>query len=619
MTGAAPAQQVRSQQVRSRQARSQQARRGPGRVSALLLAGTAALLVLLPVLAVTGGVVAAGPGVWSRAASAGWGGLAVNTVALTALTVTGAVALGAGLAWLTTAYRFPGRRLLSGLLVLPVAVPAYILGLVWSSLLSYAGPVQQAWRAVFGESAGFPPVRTLPVAAGVLVLTLYPYVYLLARVAFRTQAAVPYGAARTLGLSPLQAAVRVVLPLARPSLAAGGLLVALETLSDFATVQYFGVETLSVGIYKVWRGQFDRPAATALALLVLLLALGLLAAERRLRAGARYSPQTRDSTPLAPLALTGWRAWAATGGCTAVLALSVGVPLVTLASWSTTTALRAPGGALDPDFLRAAANSVLLAGQTALVVVVLALLLVHAARVDPRRRVRLAVQATVSGYAVPGPVLAIGALLVLAAARSALDGLGLPGGGGLVTGSVAVLLLVYTARFLALGCSSTEARLAGVSPSLTAAALSLGAAPRRVLGRVHLPLARSGLGVAGVLVAVDALKELPIVLLLRPFGFDTLAVRVWQLAADSRYETAGLPALTIVAVALVPVAVLLRGDDRDTDAAAVPAGAVGTVPYPADPVPVPAPAGGPGRTVSPTGPTLPGQDITGPTPTGGRR
>ncbi len=556
-------------------------RRGPARRTSAVVAQTAALLVLLPVLGVAAGVLAAGPGLWTRVAASGWPALTVRTLALTALTVAGALVLGAGLAWLTTAYRFPGRRLLSGLLVLPIAVPAYILGLVWSSLLSYAGPVQTAWRAVLGESVPFPPVRTLPVAAAVLVLTLYPYVYLLARAAFRHSAASPYGAARTLGLRPGQAAVRVVLPLARPALAAGGLLVALETLSDFATVQYFGVDTLSVGIYRVWRGQFDRPAATVLALLVLLLALGLLAAERALRRGARYSAHVRDSTPLAPVRLPGLRGWAATGACAAVLALSVGVPLVTLATWSTTTALRGAGGALDPDFLRAGANSVLLAGQTAALVAVLALLVVHAARIDPRRRVRLAVQATVSGYAVPGPVLAIGALLALATVRQLLDAAGLPGGSGLVTGSVAVLLLVYTARFLALGCSSTEARLAGVSPSLTAAALSLGAGPRRVLTGVHLPLARSGTGVAAVLVAVDALKELPIVLLLRPFGFDTLAVRVWQLAADSRYEMAGLPALTIVAVALVPVALLLRGDDRDEEVGAPGPGPA--LPHPAEP------------------------------------
>ncbi|MEX2291207.1 MAG: iron ABC transporter permease [Mycobacteriales bacterium] len=540
-----------------------------GRRSAAAVAGAAASLVLLPVLAVTLGVAAAGTAPWSRVAGSGWLPLTITTLQLLALTLLGSVVLGTGLAWLTTAYRFPGRRALSWLLVLPTAVPGYILGLVWSSLLAYPGPVQTGWRALLGEQAPFPPVRTLPVAAAVLTLTLYPYVYLLARVSFRNQAATPYGAARTLGLRPLQAARRVVLPLSRPALAAGGLLVALETLSDFATVQYFGVDTLSVGIYQVWRGQFDRPAATVLALLVLLLALALLAGERWLRRGARFSPSVRDTTPMSPVRLSGAAGWAATGVCSVVLLAAVGVPLVTLLLWSTTTPLRGSGGSFDPAFLTAAANSVLLAGQVAVAVVVLAMLLVHAARVDARRRVQLAVSATVSGYAVPAPVLAVGALLVLAAARTGLDRLGLPGGGPLVTGSVAALVVVYTARFLALGYTSTEARLTAVSPALTGAALSLGARPRRVLTGVHLPLARSGVAVAAVLVAVDALKELPIVLLLRPFGFDTLAVRVWQLAADSRYEMAGLPALAIVVVAMVPVVLLFRVDD-DTELTAGP-------------------------------------------------
>lgn len=537
----------------------------PGRRASSVVVAAAALLVLLPVAAVVVGVVTAGAAPWSRVADSGWAPLLGTTLALLALTLVGATVLGAGLAWLTTAYRFPGRRALQWLLVLPTAVPAYILGLVWSSLLSYPGPVQSGWRAVLGEDAPFPPVRTLPVAAAVLTLTLYPYVYLLARVAFREQAATPYGAARTLGLKPLQAARRIVLPLARPSLAAGALLVALETLSDFATVQYFGVDTLSVGIYKVWRGQFDRPAATVLALMVLLLALGLLGVERWLRRGARFSSNVRDTTPLSRVQLTGGRAWAATAACTAVLLLAVVVPVVTLAVWSTTTPLRGVDGSFDAAFLAAAANSVLLAAQVAAVVVVVALLLVHAKRVDPRRRIALGVQATVSGYAVPGPVLAIGALLVLAAVASLLERVGVSGG-GLVTGSVSALVVVYAARFLALGYTSTEARLESVSPALTSAALSLGVRPRRVLTRVHLPLARSGVAVAGVLVAVDALKELPIVLLLRPFGFETLSVRVWQLAADSRYEIAGLPALAIVAVAMIPVVLLFRNDD-DADLA----------------------------------------------------
>lgn len=555
--------------------------RASGRRTSSVLSGGAALVALAPVGALAVGVAAGGAAPWQRVGDSPWQRQTASTLALLALVVAGAVLLGGGLGWLTAAYRFPGRRTLSWLLVLPLAVPGFVLGLVWSALLSYPGPVQTGTRALFGDDAWFPPVRTLPVAATVLAFTLYPYVYLLARAAFRSSAAVPYGAARTLGLTPLQAVLRVVVPLARPSLAAGALLVALETLADFATVQYFGVDTLSVGIYRVWRGQFDRPAATVLAASVLLLALALLAAERRLRRGARYAAPVRDTTPLAPTTLTGRRAWAATAGCSLVLAVTVVVPVVTLVTWSATTPLRAPDGSFDPAFLTAAANSALLAAQVAAVVVVVALVLVHAARVDARRRVRLGVQATLSGYAVPGPVLAIGALLLLAAARAVLDALGLPGGAALVTGSVTALVAVYAVRFLALGFTTVDARLTAVSPALTSAALSLGARPRRVLREVHLPLSRSAVAVAAVLVAVDALKELPIVLLLRPIGFDTLAVRVWQLTADSRYELAGLPALTIVLVAMLPVALLFRRELADPQPRPAAAAADDRAPVPA--------------------------------------
>ena len=544
-----------------------------GRRSASVGTAAAAVVVLLPVAAVAAGVVAAGSAPWARAEAAGWVPLTVRTLVLLALTLAGTVVLGTGLAWLTTAYRFPGRRALSWLLVLPTAVPAYILGLVWSTQLSYAGPVQRAWRALPGDLP-FPPVRTLPVAAAVLTLSLYPYVYLLARTAFAHQAATPYAAARALGLAPWQATRRVMLPLARPSIAAGAVLVGIETLSDFATVHYFGVDTLSVGIYRVWRGQFDRPAATVLALLVLLIALALLAAERALRGRARYSPDVARATPVEPERLTGVRAWAACGACATVLALAVVVPLLTLVRWSAVTPLQGPTGSFDVGFLRAAANSVVVAAQVALAVAAVALALVHLSRLDQRRSVRIGVQASLSGYAVPGPVLAIGALLVLAAAREVVVALGLPGG-GLVTGSVAAVVVVYLVRFLALGFTSAEARMTNVPMSMTRAALALGARPARVLRSVHLPLAAPGLSVGLVLVMVDALKELPIVLLLRPFGFETLSVRVWQLANESRYELAGLPALTIVLIAAVPVVLLSRrvgvGDGVAAPAAAAPA------------------------------------------------
>jgi iron(III) transport system permease protein len=423
------------------------------------------VVVLLPVGAVCVGVLTAGSAPWTRAADAGWVSLAGRTLALLALTLAGTLLLGTALAWLTTAYRFPGRRALSWLLVLPTAVPAYILGLVWSSLLSFAGPVQRAWRALPGDLP-FPPVRTLPVAAAVLTLSLYPYVYLLARTAFAHQAATPYAAARTLGLGPWAATRRVVLPLARPSLAAGALLVGIETLSDFATVHYFGVDTLAVGIYRVWRGQFDRPAATVLALLVLLLAL--VPARRRARAaragalqpagvevdaGRAGAPDRRPGVGRnLPRARRAHSLCRRPPGDTGLL---VGGDAAAGTRWQLRRGL--PAGCREQRAGRRAGGARCRRAGAA------------AGAPEPARRP--------ARRAAHGPGLAVGICRPRSRPRHrraagpgrAARGLvaaGLPGG-GLVTGSVSAIIVVYVVRFLALGFTSTESRMSNVPMSMT--------------------------------------------------------------------------------------------------------------------------------------------------------
>ncbi|MDP9443716.1 MAG: ABC transporter permease subunit, partial [Actinomycetota bacterium] len=294
-------------------------RRSAGRPGWAALAVAAAVLVAVPVVAVV--VEALAPADGRR--SAGWppqlAEMVVTTVALLLGVGVGTLVVGGGLAWLVTAHRFPGRGVLAWLLVLPLAMPAYVLGFVFLSVFDYPGPVQSGLRAAFGAAVWFPEVRSLPVAVAVLTLTLYPYVYLLARTAWLEQAPPTYDAARTLGATRRRAVWRVVLPLARPSLAAGLALVMMETLTDFATVRYFGVQTVSVGVYQVWKGSFDRHAATQLAVLVLLFAVAILVLERRLRGGARYHQRGGRAHGLPPVPLCGWRAWTATAGCLAVL------------------------------------------------------------------------------------------------------------------------------------------------------------------------------------------------------------------------------------------------------------------------------------------------------------
>ncbi len=528
---------------------------GDGRRRWQIVVLALALITTLPVLLVVGSLLTPDLSVWGFLVDLGLTSMVLTTLALVTVVVAGSVAMGAGLAWLVGKYRFPGQRWFSWMLVLPLAVPAYVMGFVYIGLLDHPGPIQSGLRAVFGPDVWFPEVRSFAVCAIVLIIALYPYPYILARAALREQSATTYDAARALGAGPLRAAWQVVLPLARPSLAAGGLLVAMETLTDFATVQYFGVQTVSVGIHQVWVGMYNRAAAAELAGVVLMFAVLVLALERIGRGGARFHQQGGGGHSLEPATLTGRQARGATALCLSVIALTFVVPVTQLLVW--TGPLIGDGG-LDSRYLGYLGNSAMIAGIVAVTCVVVGVVLASATRLGGGRWTGWMARSATVGYAVPGPVVAIGVLIVLSGADSILDAFGINWGGVLITGTLFGLLYAYVIRFVALAWSSLDAGLEKVSPSLTAAALTLGIKPLGVMRRVHLPLLGPGVGVALVLVAVDTLKELPIMLLLRPFGFETLAVWVFELASESRWETAGLPALTIIVVALVPIVLVFR-------------------------------------------------------------
>ncbi|WP_104116808.1 iron ABC transporter permease [Arthrobacter sp. B1805] len=527
--------------------------------SALVIA--VAVIIATPVLAVVlDGVGSIGASTPPR----GLAGMVVTTLALMLGVGAGSLVVGGGLAWLVTAYRFPLRNLLVWLLVLPLAMPAYVLGFIFLSVFDVAGPVQSFLRSAFGAGVWVPEVRSLPAAVLVMSLSLYPYVYLLARSALIEQSAGTYDAARTLGASRGRALRRVLLPLARPSLAAGLALVMMETLTDFATVQYFNVQTVSVGVYLVWKGTFDFHAATQLAVLVLLFAVAVLTGERALRGRARYHQHGGRGQGLQPELLRGARGWAATAACVAALAAGFLIPVAQLLVWAAGQLFSDASALTDARFADYLVNSLMVAGITAASCVILSMAIGHAIRLGGGRLVSFAAQLTTFGYAVPGAVVGIGVLLSFAAADDALERAGVPGGTGLVvTGSVLGILYAYVIRFIAPAYQSVSASLEKIPPTVTFSALSLGAAPRRILGRVHFPLARPGVAVAVMLVVIDAVKELPIVLLLRPFGFTTTSVWVYELARENFWEKASLPALVIVAVAVVPVFVLVRQTRRN--------------------------------------------------------
>lgn len=522
----------------------------------------AAVLVVVPVAMLASSILRPRGDVWSQQWSTRLPGELWATAVLLVGVAVGSTVLGAGLAWLTAAYRFPGSRQLGWMMILPLAIPSYILGFLTLSTVGRTGPVQGWWRDAFGDDAWFPPVESMWGAIVTFTLVLFPYVFLLTRAALRDQAAGAYFAARTLGAGPTEAARRVVLPLVRPAIAAGAAVVMMETLTDFATVQYFGVDTVSVGVFRIWRGTYDRDAASEIATVVLAFALLAIGFERVARGRARFGQSGGAGAGIEPRRLAGWRAWAATATCALVVLLAFVGPVVRLAQWAIAEQRSERGTPQLEEYPTYLWHSVQLVIITVVVCIAVAVVIANAQRFGSARLTRAAARASAAGYAVPGPVVGIGVLLTVVGVDSVLERVGLDLPGAVATGSLLVLAYAYAIRFLAPGLGAVEAGIGQVSEEMTASARTLGATPARTMWRIHLPLSRASLITAAVLVGVDALKELPIVLLLRPFGFDTLPVWVYMLVSESRFQQAALPALSIVAVALVPVILLARQLDR---------------------------------------------------------
>lgn len=524
----------------------------------------AAIAVVVPVTMLASSVVRPNTEVWSQQWATRLPDEIRTTAVLLAGVAIGSVVMGAGLAWLVSAYRFPGSRHLGWMLILPLAMPSYILGFLTLATMGRTGGVQDWWRARFGSDAWFPDVESIGGAIVTFTLVLYPYVYLLTRAALRDQAAGAYHAARTLGAGPTEAARRVVFPLVRPAIAAGAAVVMMETLTDFATVQYFGVDTVSVGVFRIWRGTYDRDAASEIASLVLAFALLAIAFERIARGRARFGQSGGAGGGMTVRRLTGWRAASATAICGfVVLAAFVG-PVVQLGVWAIGEQTSDRGTPLLEQYPEYLWNSLQLALVTVLICTIVAIVVTNAERFGRPRLTRVAARASAIGYAVPGPVVGIGVLLTVIALDGALETVGLDLPGAVTTGSIVVLVYAYVVRFLAPGLAAVEAGIGQVPEEMTASARTLGAPPITTMRRVHLPLATASMATAAIMVGIDALKELPIVLLLRPFGFDTLPIWVYNLASESRFEQAALPALSIITVALIPVYVLSRQLDRKT-------------------------------------------------------
>ncbi|MCU0494123.1 MAG: iron ABC transporter permease [Chloroflexaceae bacterium] len=516
--------------------------------------------ILLPLLLVAARLLTPTPEVWLHLWETRLLEMFVGTTLLVGGVGATTLLLGTGLAWLVSVYTFPGRNLFVWLLLLPLAVPTYVLGFVMMATFDFAGPVQTALRGWFGPEAWFPEIRSLGGAVLVMMLALYPYVYLLARAAFREQALSTLEAARTMGYSHWQALLKVALPLARPSLVAGTTLAMLEALTDFATVRFFNVPTFSEGVFRIWEGMMDREAATELAALLLMIALAIILLERALRGQARYTQTGGPVQRLAPQPLRGRRAWGATAVCGLTLAVAFVLPVGQLLAWAVAEWQNPIAPTADGVAWRYVLTTLGLAAAAALLAVGMALLVASSARLNAGWLGRAATGLAGLGYAMPGAVVAAGTLLVLAATDNLLNSSGLISG-LLLTGSIVGLLYAYLVRFLAVALNSVDASLEKVTPRLVEAARCMGASRTRILGRVHAPLVQAGLLAGAILVFVDVMKELPVTILLRPFGMDTLAIWTYMLAAESYWQAAAIPALVIVLAGLLPVALLVRAGD----------------------------------------------------------
>jgi iron(III) transport system permease protein len=493
----------------------------------------------------------------------------IETSLLAAGVAFGVVALGASTGWIAATCDFPGRRLFEWALLLPLAMPAYIVAYAYTDALQFAGPLQTALREAFGwrrDDYWFPEVRSLAGGAFVFSVVLYPYVYLLARTAFLARTASMIDAARSLGLTPWQTWWQVNIPLARPAIAAGALLALMETLADYGASVYFGLQTFTAAIYRAWFSLGDRMAASQLAAALLILVLGILIVERRARGRARFFTPTASQRPAARAALHGWPAAGAFAACLAPVLLGFILPVLLLLrlllpAWSSLDWSR---------YLHWLVNTLGIAAGGAVVVLGVVMGLAYAARSAerglPAALVRISVRLMSLGYALPGAVVAVGILIPLATFDNALDGLmrrllGMSTG-LLLTGSVFALLYGYLVRYFAVAYQSVEAGLSRITPTMDASARSLGSSTFDTFARVHLPILAPSVLAAALLVFVDVMKELPATLVLRPFNFDTLAVVAYQMASDERLAEAALPALTIVAAGVVPVVWLSRAIAR---------------------------------------------------------
>ncbi|WP_412973340.1 ABC transporter permease [Glaciecola sp. MF2-115] len=521
---------------------------------------SAGLLLGLPIFVIFVSFFSWDSAIWQHLSSTVLPKYITNSLILAFGVGFGATLLGTYLAWLIVNFQFYGRRLVQWLVLLPLAMPAYIIAYTYTGLLDFAGPVQTFIRETLGASAQgywFPEVRSLSGAIILMSLVLYPYVYILARTAFSEQSQKYREVSELAGVSPTNHFLKVALPLARPAIMTGAALTMMEALADFGTVEYFGVSTFTTGIYRTWFGMGDVNAASQLSGFLCLFVFALIMLEKISRRDSQnYSSRQGESAKAKPV--TGIVATLILFLCCLPVTFGFIIPFAQLASW----AISYSDLSSLADYPEYAFNSAMLAGIGAVVIVGMALLFSYAKRLQPSKTVSGFIQFVSLGYALPGTVIAIGVLVPLGWLDIKLNiftNAWFEMQPGLVfSGTIFALIFAYAIRFMSVALNNTEAGIQRIKPSMDEASIVLGDSPLQRLKRIHIPLLKASLLSASLLVFVDILKELPATLVLRPFNFNTLAVKAFELASDERLIDAALPSITIVLVGILPVILLTK-------------------------------------------------------------
>jgi iron(III) transport system permease protein len=518
------------------------------------------VFVVLPLVVIMPSLLVKGDEVWKHILHRLLPGYIKNTVFLMIGVGILTIIFGLVPAWLVTMYRFRGRKIFQWALILPIAIPAYINGFTWAGILDYTSPVYVFFRNNFGVDTGpylFFNIHSLTGAIIILSLSLYPYVYLITRAWFLRQSTILFEASASLGRKPLSTFFKVVLPLTRPALVAGVSLVLMEVLNEYGLVRYFGVDTFTTGIFTAWFAFGSPASAMKLATYLMVIVLGLILLERYQRRQKRYDLIGGNYCPVKPRQMTVVAATLAIIFCMIPLAAGFAIPATMLGAWSLKTA----GQVIDIRFWELLRNSFLLATATSILVAVIALLVAFTSRTFPGMLVSLLSRISTIGYAIPGAVVAIGIMMFILWMEQQ-SRIWMPGIELVLTGSIVVLVFAYMVRFMAVGYNPIESGMARVSTSLDEAARSLGHSNWRNLWQINIPLLKGSLVSAVLLVFIDVLKELPITLIMRPFNFDTLAIRAFEFASDERIAEAAPAAFIIILVGLVPVYLLNRMLER---------------------------------------------------------